>query len=86
MLHPIFRIDELTKLVIDELVETSRPAAVSFALTCRSLEELTLSLLWREQLFLTVLVRVLPGHTWVENKHDEGSVIVSGRSFPVDRI
>ena len=63
VLHPIFRIDELTLLIIGELVETSPPAAVPFVLTFQSLEDPTLSSFWREQRFLTVLVKALPGHT-----------------------
>ena len=83
MPHPIVEIDELAKLVIDELVETSPPAAVSFALTCRSLEEPTLKSLWKQQGSLTNLVRVLPGHTLVEDE-DDNETIVSSRGFPVD--
>ena len=83
MPHPIVEIDELARLVIDELVETSPPAAVSFALTCRSLEEPTLRSLWKQQPSLTNLVRVLPGHTWVVDEDDD-EFIVSGRGFPVD--
>ena len=65
MSNPIFEIDELLRLVIDELVETSPQSAVSFALTCRSLEEPTLSSLWRRQNSLVTLLRVLPQFTWV---------------------
>jgi len=83
MPHPIVEIDELVRLVIDELVETSPPAAVSFALTCRALEEPTLKSLWNQQRSLIGLVRVLPGHTWVEDE-DGDRVLVSGRGFPVD--
>jgi len=85
MPQQIFEIDELVRLVIDELVETSPRTAVSFALTCRSLEEPTLSSLWREGPSLTDLVMVLPNHTWVQD--DDGfEIIVSGCDFPGDRI
>ena len=80
MPHPIVEIDELVRLVIDELVETSPQAAVSFALTCRSLEEPTLSSLWKRQDSLDLLLMVLPSCTWAM---DEGGVIVSGREFLV---
>ena len=83
MPHPIVEIDELARLVIDELVKTSPPAAVSFALTCRALEEPTLKSLWKQQRSLTNLVRVLPGHTRVADE-DDHEIIVSGRGFPVD--
>jgi len=85
MPHQIFEIDELLKLVIEELVETSPRSAVSFALTCRSLEEPTLSSLWKEQHSLTDLIKVLPNHTWVK----DGRVIefiVSGCTFSADFI
>jgi len=84
MPHPIIQIDELAGLVINELVEASPPAAVSLALTCRSLKEPTLSLLWRKQRLLSVLVKVLPSHTSFESGRGKG-VIVSDCCFPVDR-
>ena len=79
MPHPIVEIDELVRLVIDYLVEISPRSAVSFALTCRSLEEPTLSALWRQQQRLLIpLLRVLPQFT------EEGNVyIVSGCNFPL---
>ena len=83
MPHPIVEIDELARLLIDELVETSPPAAVSFALTCRSLEEPTLKSLWKQQRSLTNLVRVLPGHA-CQVTDDDDEIIVSCRGFPVD--
>ena len=80
MPHQIFEIDELLRLVVDELVEISPRSAVSFALTCRFLEEPTLSSLWKEQTSLIKLMKVLPQHTCIEDKHHLIS-IVSGRDF-----
>jgi len=80
MPHPIVEIDELLRLVINELVETSPRTVVSFALTCRSLEEPTLSSLWREKKSLNRLLEVLPGCTWVEGGYGL-EVIVSGQYF-----
>jgi len=76
---PIFEIDELMRLVIDYLVVMNPLSAVSFALTCRSLEEPTLSALWRQQQHLLIpLLRVLPQFT------KEGDVyVVSGCNFPL---
>lgn len=82
MSNQIFKIDELLRLVIDELVETSPQTAVSFALTCRSLEEPTLSSLWGEQNSLADLIKVLPDHTWVQDTRG----IVSGRDFPMNYV
>jgi len=78
MPHAVFGIDELLRLVIDEIVETSPSTAVSFALTCRSFEEPTLRSLWKLQDSLITLVKVLPDHTWVR-----WDTLVSGRDFPV---
>ena len=86
MPHAVFGIDELLGLVIDELVETSQPAAVSFAVTCRSFEEPTLRSLWKQQTSLADLVVVLPNHTWVENEYGIEAIVVSGGSFSPDRI
>ena len=66
MPHPIVEIDELVRLVIEELVKTSPRTTVSFALTCRSLEEPTLSSLWKRQNSITKLLKVLPQHTWIK--------------------
>jgi len=85
MPHPVFGVDELLSLVIDELVETSPPAVVSFALTCRSFEEPALRSLWKLHVTLDILMRVLPNHTWVKNEHGI-KVLVSGCSFSPDRI
>ena len=60
MPHQIFEIDELVGQVIKELVETSPWTAVSFALTCRSFEKPTLSLLWEQIFSLAHLLRMLP--------------------------
>ena len=80
MPHQIFEIDELLRLVVDELVEISPRSAVSFALTCRFLEEPTLSSLWKEQTSLIELMKVLPQHICIEDKYHLIS-IVSGRDF-----
>ena len=62
----IFEIDELLRLIIDELVETSKCSALSFALACRSLEEPALGSLWRNRDSLTNLIKVLPDHaSWL---------------------
>jgi len=69
MPHQLFEIDELLRLVIDELVETNPRTAVSFALTSRSFEEPTLSSLWKKQESLTGLMKVLPGCTWATDEY-----------------
>ena len=73
----MFDIDELLRLVIDELVATSPQTAVAFAVTCRSFEEPTLSSLWKEQHSLIDLTKVLPNHTRVRDE-DGTYMIVSG--------
>jgi len=62
MPHPIVEIDELLRLVVEELVEISPRTVASFAVTCRSLEEPVLSSLWKHQSSLCTLVMVLPQH------------------------
>ena len=82
MPHQIFKIDELLRLFINELVETSPRTAVSFALVRRSFEEPTLSSLWKQQRSLTNLVKVLPNYTLVRD-NDVASIVSSG-NFPAD--
>ena len=79
MPHPIVEIDELVRLVIDELVETNLRSAVSFALTCRFLEEPALSSVWKRQESFDDLLKVLPSFSRAE-KGDKD--IVSVRGFP----
>ena len=85
MPHPIVEIDELLRLIIDELVEICPQTTVSLALTCRSLEEPTLSTLWKQQHSLPCLAEVLQSHTWTKNK-DDLATTVSGHNFPADLI
>ena len=81
MPHQILCIDELLRLIIDELVQTSKQTVPSLACTCRFLEEPALSSLWRRQERLTDLLKVLPNHTWAWVLHGQSIwSIVSGRS------
>ena len=80
MPHPIFDIDELSRLIIDELMG-SQQTLLSLALTCQSLEEPALSSLWGRQNKLTVLLKVLPNHTWAQDEPSSRST-VSGRGPP----
>jgi len=72
LLHPHFSTPSTSnvwhsrgpRLITSKLVETSPRTAVSFALTCWSLEEPTFSSLWKVQRFLTDLVKALPDHNW----------------------
>ena len=85
MPHPIFYIDELSRPIIDELMETSQRTVLSLALTCRSLEEPALSSLWKEQPSLNALVKVLPSHNLAQFEDDRGFVmVVSGCNLLVD--
>jgi len=84
MPHQLFEIDELLRLVIDELVEIDPQAAVSFALTCRSFEEPTLSSLWKEQESLIDLMKVLPGCTRVRELYGR-NIFVSHCDPPAHR-
>ena len=79
MPHPIFNIDELSRLIIDELMG-SQQTLLSLDLTCQSLEEPALSSLWGRQDKLTVLLKVLPNHTWVRDGRGVWT-IVSGWGF-----
>jgi len=62
--HRVFKISELTGLVANHLVLTSRKSAANLARTCKCIEEPVLSMLWQTQQSLYILLRVLPGGTW----------------------
>ena len=85
MSHPIFEISELVRLIADELVEVSPRAAVSFALTCRSLEEPALCPLWKRQESFGRLLLVLPSCAWAGGE-DGYPVVVSDHDIPAYRI
>ena len=85
MPHQIIEIDELLRLVINELIGISPRTAVSFALTCRSLEEPTLSSLWKQNYSFTDLIRVLPNCTCVKDEYGV-DLVVRSRDFPADRV
>lgn len=76
----IFQIDELLRSVVDELVATDRGAAVAFALTCRMVEEPTLSLLWRRQHRLGTLSEVFSSPTCPADLDYHSHVVSSSRS------
>lgn len=80
MPHPVFQIDELLRLIIDHLVNTCPSAAVSFAATCRSLEEPTLSSLWKRQYYFNTLLGVLPSFTYGVDEVRMHCSAVSGSS------
>ncbi|KAF9643754.1 hypothetical protein BDM02DRAFT_3122990 [Thelephora ganbajun] len=76
MSHPVFGINELLRLVIDELIEDSLSTALSFAVACRSFEEPTLSSLWEHQDSLIVLLEVLPNHTLVQDEDGVETIVI----------
>lgn len=65
MPHRIFLVEDLVVLVTKELIRPpySEWDAVSFALTCRALENPALSVLWARRKTLSTLIRVLPPDT-----------------------
>ena len=82
MPHPIFEIDELLRLIVNKLVKIRAGTAVSFALACWSLEEPTLSSLWKEQQHSLInLLKVLPDHTWVSAGYDNRGIVSGCTSF-----
>jgi len=62
--HRVLKINELTRLIANQLVLISRKSAVNLACVCRSLEEPNLSALWEAQSSLFTLLGVLSEGTW----------------------
>jgi len=60
----VFKISELTRLIVNQLVLISQKSAVNLACACRCLEEPVLSELWGTQHELCNLLGVLPGGAW----------------------
>ena len=69
----VFWISELSRLVANHLVLTSRKSAANLARACQHLEEPVLSTLWSTQSSLRTLLEVLPGETWDYGYPDPGS-------------
>lgn len=61
--HP-FQVDEVFRSIVEELVVLSPRCALSLALCCSSLTDVSLSVLWERQKKLSVLVKVLPPDAW----------------------
>ena len=62
--HRVLKINELTRLIANQLVLISRKSTVNLACVCRSLEEPVLSTLWETERLMATLLRVLPEGTW----------------------
>lgn len=80
-MHPCLRIPEIVDLIFEELdampedlsfnrpysdrVDRSRDFA-ALATTCKILKDPALAFLWREQLTVSNVMKLLPSHLWVE--------------------
>lgn len=67
--HP-FQLDEVFRIIVEQLVALSPRSALSLALCCKSLTDPSLSVLWEQQKRLSTLVKVLPPDVWVYQETD----------------
>ena len=67
--HP-FQVDEVFRFIVEQLVALSPSSALSLALCCKSLTDLSLSVLWERQKRLSTLIKVLPPDAWMYQETD----------------
>ena len=80
--HP-FQVDEVFRFIVEQLVALSPSSALSLALCCKSLTDLSLSVLWERQKRLSTLIKVLPPDAWTYQETDSpAGELVGYSSFP----
>ena len=67
--HP-FQVDEVFRFIVEQLVALDSRSALSLALCCKSLKDLSLSALWERQKRLSTLIKVLPPDAWAYQETD----------------
>lgn len=67
--HP-FQVDEVFRLIVEQLVALGPGSALSLALCCKSLTDMSLSVLWERQRRLSTLIKVLPPDAWAYQETD----------------
>ena len=67
--HP-FQVDEVFRLIVEQLVALSLRSGLSLALCCKSLTDIPLSVLWERQKRLSTLIKVLPPDAWTYQETD----------------
>ena len=70
-MHPCLCIDEIVRLIAQELVKTGTEADVAaLALCCKSFEDPALDALWETQYGLIPLFKILPTDIWGPGGYD----------------
>jgi len=70
--HP-FQVDEVFRFIVEQLVALSPSSALPLALCCKSLTDISLSVLWERQKLLSTLIKVLPPDAWAYQETDSTS-------------
>ena len=80
--HP-FQVDEVFRSIVEELVLLSPSSVLSLALCCKSLTDLSLSVLWEQQKRLSTLIKVLPPDAWTYEETDSpaGELVGHNHSY-----
>jgi len=80
--HP-FQVDEVFRIIVEQLVALKPRSALSLALCCKSLTDVSLSVLWERQKRLSTLIKVLPPDAWAYRETDSpAGELVSHLRFP----
>lgn len=81
--HP-FQVDEVFRSIVEELVVLSPSSVLSLALCCKSLTDLSLSVLWEQQKRLSTLIKVLPPDAWTYEETDSPAGELVGHTHLYD--
>jgi hypothetical protein len=76
--HP-FQVDEVFRFIVEQLVALSPRCVLSLALCCKSLTDMSLSVLWERQKRLSTLIKVLPPDAWTYQETDSTAGELVGR-------
>lgn len=69
MVHPCFKVDEILRILADEIVESgARTTAAALARCCKIFEDPVLDALWETQDRLFPLLKTFPGDVWRVNQ------------------
>ena len=72
-MHQCLHVDEISRLVVAEIVNLERPSAISLACTCRTFEAAVMETLWgSHQTDLVDLLRCFPNEVWEIRESDSG--------------
>lgn len=74
-MHDCLRVEEIARLVVEEVIKLKDPSAIYLACTCRDFEAAVMEALWgSHQTDLVNLLRCFPNEVWEIRESDSGKL------------